>query len=123
MTFYTGLRDNTAGPLIAQFGQSATYRVYGAETYDNDTGKTTKGSPTTVSIKLLDLPISDREFTEDVVAESKAMFLVAADALAAASVVPVVDAEILLGSDVFRILKINPIGPAGVPVIFKMAVA
>lgn len=122
MSFYEGLRDDTAGPLIAQFGQDAVYRVYASETYDNVAGKTTPGTPTDTPIKLLDLPMRDREFTEEVVAESKAMFLVAAKELNAAGVTPEVDKEIVLGGDPFRIVAINTVGPSGVAVIYKMAV-
>lgn len=122
MSFYSGLRDDTAGPLIAQFGQSGVYRVYSADNYDTETGKTSKGAATDLAIKLLDLPINDREFTEDVVKESKAMLLVAAKEFAAASITPVVDAEILFGANVFRILQIKTVGPSGEAVIYKMAV-
>lgn len=123
MSFYSGLRDDTAGPLIRQFGQAGTYRVYAAETYSTTTGKRTAGAATTLPIQLLDLPINDREFTEDVVKESKAMLLVAAKEFAAASITPVVDAEILFGANVFRILQIKTVGPSGEAVIYKMAVA
>lgn len=122
MSFYEGLRDDTAGPLIAQFGQDAAYRVYAAETYDNATGKTTPGSPTDTAIKLLDLPVQDRDFTEEVRAQSKAKFLVAAKELSAAGVTPEVDKEIILSSKPYRILMINTVGPAGTAVIYKMAV-
>lgn len=122
MSFYEGLRDETAGPLIAQFGRDATYRVYGSETYDNATGKTTPGAPTDTPIKLLDLPLKDRDFTEEVLAQSKAKFLVSAKEFAAAGVTPAVDKEILLGSQPFRIVAINTIGPSGTAVIYKMAV-
>ncbi|HEY7822450.1 MAG TPA: hypothetical protein VIG24_06445 [Acidimicrobiia bacterium] len=123
MSFYEGLRDDTAGPLIAQFGRDAVYRVYGSETYDNATGKTTPGAPTDTPIKLLDLPIQDRDFTEEVRAESKAKFLVSAKELAAAGVTPEVDKEIVMGGEPYRILMINTVGPSGVAVIYKMAVS
>jgi len=122
MSFYSGLRDDTAAPLIAQFGQPATYRVFGAETYDNATGKTVKGTPTDTAIVLLDLPISERDFSEEVVARASAKFLVAAAQFAAASVVPAVDETILLRGKDYRILAINSVGPSGEAVIYKMAV-
>ncbi|ARB06111.1 hypothetical protein FDH38_gp057 [Dinoroseobacter phage vB_DshS-R5C] len=122
MNFYEGLRDDTAGPLIAQFGQLATYRVFGAETYDNATGKTTKGSPTDTAIQMLDLPMREREFTEAVTAQADAMLLVAAKELNAAGVTPAVDNEVIFGSKTYRILSINTVGPSSVAVIYKMAV-
>lgn len=122
MSFYEGLRDETAGPLIAQFGQAGVYRIYGSETYNNVTGKTTPGAATDTPIQLLDLPMSDRDFTEDVRKESNVKVLVAAKELAAAGVTPEVDAEIIFAGDTRRILSINTVGPSGVPVIYKMAV-
>lgn len=122
MTFYSGLRDDTAGPLIAQFGQAGTYRTYGAKTYDNATGKTTLGAATDTAIKLLDLPMREREFTEDVAARSDAMLLVAAKEFAAASVTPAVDQLVMFGSKTYKILAINTVGPSGEAVIYKMAV-
>jgi len=122
MTFYSGLRDDTAGPLIEQFGQPGTYRVYGSETYDNATGTTTPGAPTDTAIVLLDLPMKEREFTEDVAAEASGMLLVAAQQFAAAGVTPAVNETILFGSHTHKILAINTVGPSGEAVIYKMAV-
>lgn len=122
MSFYEGLRDDTAGPLIAQFGQDATYRVYGAEVYDNDTGKTTKGTPTDTAIKMLDLPMRDREFSDSIAEAANSMILVAAKELNAAGVTPAVNETILFGSETYKILAINTVGPSGVAVIYKMAV-
>tara|TARA_R110000850_G_scaffold65363_5_gene146312 strand:- start:932 stop:1321 length:390 start_codon:yes stop_codon:yes gene_type:complete len=122
MSFYSGLRDDTAGPLIEQFGQPGTYRVYGSETYDNVTGSTTKGAETDTAIVLLDLPLKEREFTEDVAAEAQGMFLVAAQQFAAAGVTPAVNELILFGAFTHRILAINTVGPSGEAVIYKMAV-
>ncbi len=122
MTFYSGLRDDTAGPLIAQFGRSGVYRAYAAKSYDNATGKTTLGVATDTTIQLLDLPMREREFTEDVAARSDALLLVAAKEFAAASVVPAVDQLVIFGSKSYKILAINTVGPSGEAVIYKMAV-
>lgn len=122
MTFYSGLRDDTAGPLVAQFGRPATYRVHAAESYDNATGKTTLGTATDTPIVLLDLPMREREFSEDVTARSNAMLLVAAKEFAAAGVTPAVDEAVLFGPKTYKILAINTVGPAGEAVIYKMAV-
>lgn len=123
MTFYSGLRDNTAAPLIAQFGQSAIYRPYEGE-YDNALGKVIKGTPSDLSVKLLDLPVPQREFSDDVTARASGMFLVEAASFNAASarLRPAPGETILLGGAEFRILAINTVGPSGVAVIYKMAV-
>jgi len=122
MSFYGDLRDDTAGPLIAQFGQPATYRVYGAEVYDNATGKTTDGAPTDTAIQLLDLPVPEREFSESVAARASAMLLVAAKEFNAAGVTPEVDKDVIFGSKSYKILAVNTVGPSGEAVIYKMAV-
>ena len=123
MSFYEGLRDDTAAPLIAQFGQVAAYRIDATKTYDNATGKVTAGTPDSTPIKLLDLPLRDREFSEEVVAVARGMFLVSAKELNEAAVVPAVDAEIILAGRAYRIRAINTVGPAGIAVIYKMAVS
>ena len=122
MTFYSGLRDDTAGPLIAQFGQAATYRVFGSESYDNATGTTTPGAETDTPIVLLDLPMKEREFTEEVAAMASGTVLVAAQQFAAAGVTPAVNERIIFGSKTYKILAINTVGPSGEAVIYKMAV-
>ncbi len=122
MTFYSGLRDDTAAPLIAQFGQPAVYRTFGAAVYDNATGLTTTGAPTDLPIQMLDLPMKERVFSEDVTAKASGMFLVEAASFAAATVTPAVDATIVLRGKDYRILAINTVGPSGEAVIYKMAV-
>lgn len=122
MTFYSGLRDDTAGPLIAQFGQDATYRVYASESYNNVTGTVTPGTPTDLPIKLLDLPIDDRDFTEDIVAKSNAKLLVAAKEFAAAGREPAVGETVILNGGNYRILAFKTVAPAGTAVIYTMAV-
>lgn len=121
MSFESDLRDNTAGPLIAQFGQPAVYRVYAAESYDNATGKTTKGAPTDTPIVLLDLPLKDRDFSEDVMAQAKGKLLCAGQQFAAAGVSPQVNEVVIFQGREHYILAINPVGPAGEAIIYKMA--
>ena len=118
MTFYENLRDNTAAPLIKQFGQTATYRAFGNTAYDNESGRVLKGNSSDTEITLLDLPIPAREFSADVTARASAMLLVSAET----AIVPKVDEEILLGNQCYQILAINTVGPSGVAVIYKMAV-
>lgn len=122
MTFYSGLRDDTAAPLIAQFGQPAVYRRFASAVYNNTTGLTAPGTPTDLPIQLLDLPMPKREFSEEVMLKASGMFLVEAASFAAASVTPKPEEVIVLNSKVYRILAINTVGPSGVAVIYKMAV-
>lgn len=121
MSFYPDLRDKTAGPLIKQFGQPGTYRVYGSAVYDNATGKTTKGSPTDTLIRMLDLPVKDRVFTKEVTLQSHAFLLVSAQEFAAAGVTPEPEEHIIFGGKSYKILAINTIGPEGTAVAYKIA--
>ena len=122
MTFYEGLRNDVAAPLIAQFGQPATYQVYESAVYDNATGLTAQGVATTVAIQLLDLPVAEREFEDNVMAMASGKFLVSAKEFDDAAQVPAVGAVIEYSSDEYRILAINTVGPSGVAVVYKMAV-
>lgn len=126
MTFFTGLRDDTAGPLIDKFGQSATHRVYAAATYNNATGKTVDGTPTDTPIKLLELkgggPKQAQEWTEDVAKRASAFVLTDAKLFAAAGVTPEAEDTLVYGGKSYKILAIKRTAPSGVPVIYKMAV-
>lgn len=126
MTFYTGLRDDTAGPLIDQFGQSGTYRVHASESYDNATGKTTKGAPTDTAVKLLELkgdgPRQAQEWSEDVASMMRTVVLLSAKEFAAEGVTPEVDEALIYAGKENRILGIKAVAPGGVAVIYKMAV-
>lgn len=121
MTFYENLRDNVADTKIEQFGQAGVYLHRTSESYDNVSG--TRGSPGTqeVPIKLLDLPLRDREFSEEVTARANAFFMISAKAFAENNVTPTVGSEIVRGNLYHKILAINTIGPGGVAVIYKMA--
>lgn len=121
MSFESGLRDK-ADKLIARFGQDAVYRTYGAESYDNATGKTTKGTATDVALKALDLPLKEREFTEAVAARASGSLLMSGGELAVAGVTPAVNENVVMAGKTYTILAINTVGPAGTAVIYKMAV-
>lgn len=121
MTFYASLRDDTAAPLIAEYGQAATYRGHGSYEYSVATGRAADTAPRDTAVRLLDLPLPDREFSEHVTQRASAMFLVGAKEFAAANVVPEVDDRMVVGTDTYTILAINTIGPAGEAVVYKMA--
>jgi len=122
MSFFSDLRDDTAGPLIIEFGQAATY-VFEADTaYDPSSGEFEYPDAQETTVYLLDLPIKSHDFSDELVAAADRKFLVSAQQFAAASVVPVVNSHILLYGKRHMILGINPVGPSGEVVIYKMAV-
>lgn len=126
MTFYSGLRDNTAGPLIKQFGQEATYRTFPDAVYDNATGMTTDGTPQDVTVHLLELsgfgPKQAQQWSEDVSKIMRAEVLMSANELATADVVPEVNEHVIYEGRENRILGRKRVGPAGTAVIYKLAV-
>lgn len=126
MTFYTGLRDNTAGPLIAQFGQTGTLRQSDS-TYDPATGVATAGADTDTAIKLLDLPKPDGVFESELEEQMDGLLLVASKELAAASIIPRPGDLVIWtkegASRTGRILAKKVVAPSGVAVIEKWGVA
>lgn len=122
MTFYSDLRDDDAAPLIEEFGQPGTYRAHGADLYDNVSGKTTAGAPTDTGVFLLDLPLKDGDFSEEVTQRSSQKLLLSAREFAAASVTPAVDETVIFGGKSHNINAITKVGPSGEVVIYKMAV-
>lgn len=130
-TFYEFLRDDVAGPLIEQFGRDGIYSIW-TENFDIKNGGVERAVRYDHAIKLLDLPIKDRVFSEEVTTRSNAMFLVAAEPfmntfarrrnnMLFQEQHPRVDEVIFLDDEEYHINAINIVGPSGVPVVFKMA--
>ena len=125
MTFYTDLRDNVAGPLIAQFGSDATLRQE-AISYDPATGAGT-ATATNTAVKVLQVSLSamlkgsggKNVFSEEMSAKWDQGIIMQA----VAGGTPAVNDLLILGSVTARIAWIDPVQPGGVPVIYKMAVA
>lgn len=127
MTFYTDLRDNTAGPLIDQFGMSAILRKLD-DAYDPTSGGVTSEA-TETTIKVLDLQIRTQggtmtpEWAPDLVKKISSLLLVSAKELAAAGVEIATNDEVVWSGKVGRILALKAVAPAGVAVLYKVGVA
>lgn len=128
MSFFTDLRDGTATPLLAQFGQAAVYRSFPSKVYTNDTGTVARGAPSDVTVLALELPkqgqgtTAGQKFTADALARASALLLVSATELAQANVVAKVEDFIIYAGKTTKILEIVDLSPAGTSVILKMAV-
>ena len=125
MTFYTDLRDDVAGPLIADKGATATLRQTTAGgVYDPTTGAVSAKTPTDTVFSYVDLPISRQRlrayFRDEMVEKVEKLFLVSAVEFAAASVSPGVDDVILISGVSYRILGIAPVAPGTVPVVYRI---
>lgn len=122
--FYTGLRDNTAATLIAQFGRDASLRK-DTGTYDPSTGVWTENTADT-AIKVVQLPRGKTEapeFSPELAALFDQMVLISAKETAAASVAPKPDDVMVIGGEVYRIVAVAPIAPGGISVIYKAGIA
>lgn len=123
--FYNGLRDDTAGPLISQFGLAGVLRR-STKTYDPTTGRTTYGADADTSIRMLDLPVERGIFEESLEQQMTSMLLVASKELNAASVTAepgdlvrwTKEGATVQG----RILAKKVIGPSGISVLEKWGV-
>lgn len=124
MTFYTDLRDSTVQPLLAEFGQAATWREYTSATYDNTTGKRTDGVPSDTTIQVVEIKkgiFTPQEFSEETIQRTSKFFLVGATEFATAGVTPSVEKLIVLGGKTYRVLEILEINPGGTALGYKMA--
>lgn len=123
--FYNGLRDDTAGPLISQFGLAGVLRQVEKE-YSPTTGGMIVGREIDTSIRMLDLPVERGIFEESLEQQMTSMLLVASKELNAASVIAepgdlvrwTKEGATVQG----RILAKKVIGPSGISVIEKWGV-
>lgn len=127
MTFYTDLRDNVAGPLIAQFGMDAVLRKLD-DAYDPTSGSV-ESEVSSFNIKIMDLQLHTQgstmppEWAPDLVKKLSSLFLVSASEPAAAGVVITPNDEVVWLGNVGRILAVKAVSPGGVPVLYKVGVS
>lgn len=124
--FYNNLRDNVAGPLILQFGQSGTLRQKTSDTYDPTTGRVAAGTDNDTTIQMLDLPLKDGTFEDELEEQMNGMLLIASKELAAAGVIPEPGDIVLFTKDgaarKARLVAKTDVGPSGISVIQKWGV-
>ena len=125
MTFYQDIRDNTASPLLKEFGESAVYRVFEDAVYDNATGKTTNGQATDLSITVVEIngqgPLAAQEWSDDVAERLQKVVIASATEFANKGVAPEVEKSIVYGGKEYKILAVKATQPGGVPLIYRMA--
>lgn len=127
MTFYTEMRDDVAGPLIREFGRSATlFKQF--RSYDATTGSVTlsPGQDTSTTIYLLQLPIERPKlrniFRDETVQRASWQLVISGEELAAASVTPEVEDQITFDGRTYQITDILRVAPGGTDVIYKVLV-
>lgn len=127
---YLSLRDQTAASLIASAGASATLRQDGQASYDPSTGKNTT-VPVDTQVKVIESSLKRaikgrdgmNQFDSEQVQHWDLSLIMSAKETAAAGVEPKVGDKILLGGETFKIAWVEPVKPAGIVVIYKLAVS
>jgi hypothetical protein len=129
MTFYTALRDNTAGPLITQFGAAMTLTKQ-SETFNPNTGTATLVDVST-QCKGLEISLAamlrggagKNQYDDELVQQWDSAIILSAKELAAAGVEPEPNDVLVVAGRKSTIKWVEPVRPAGVAVIYKCAIA
>lgn len=125
--FYTDLRDNVANELIKEFGSAMTLRVPGGDqVFDGATGfVTSQGTPTDYAVSGVRTQYKKSEINGTNVKDGDFQVILAANnrtTSAALAVVPDTSMEIIDGGSTYKIVRVEPIQPGNVNVIYKLQV-
>lgn len=119
MGFYEGLRDNTAKNLLIKFGRSMTLKKLNEGVFDTNTSTKTD-TETSYTVKGITVDI-DRHIAQGVQAEYwNQMPIISASGL---GVVPSSRDSMIIDGVTYKVLKVIPIAPGGVTVIYKLIVS
>jgi hypothetical protein len=113
---YAGLRDNTAEPLLARFGKSATLVQPGTPSgpeWDPTPGESTESTVTVVETRF---NIEDREGS--LVQVGDRMFLVST----AGGAVPALADKLTIDSATYQIINVKPLKPGSVTMLYRLHV-
>lgn len=112
---YAGLA-NTAHALLQSAGRSVTLRIFTAGTYDLSTGKeTSTSSDQTRQGVLFDFAAGKTTERGNLIEGTDKRLI-----LDAKNTAPSMKDEIVVGSDIYKIISIGEIDPAGTPVIYDL---
>lgn len=121
MGFYEELRDGTAGPLIAQFGQSAQIRRVTAGAYNPTTGSRAASTSVDHSCYLVISEYHEKTIDGTIVKQGDKKALISAQNL---SIVPKILDTVILADGTWVIPDslgaVKPIAPAGINVAFEV---
>lgn len=118
--FYTDLRDNTADPLIKEFGKPMTLVLKSGGTYSGATGKITVAeSETEYPCTGVQVSFKKSEMGSGDVKMGDVKVLLSATGL---DVVPDSSYRLKIGDEVYTVVNCDPLRPGGVDVIYEMHV-
>jgi hypothetical protein len=105
-----------AAELIAEFGQAGQLMppATRADPYDPDSVATT---PDPIGCTLVVIAYTLREREASLIAEGDRKVLIAAQGLQAE---PTAAFGLAIGADTFQIVRVMPVSPAGVPVLYEI---
>jgi hypothetical protein len=111
--FYDDMQE-TAGELLAEFGQSVTITKPGAGTYDNATGVNTPAASTTQTGLAIEEAYKAHEIDGTLVkVGDKKLMLSPLNAAGAVLTAPLVGHSVTVGGVVYRIMSVEPYSPGG----------
>ena len=119
MGIYERIRAD-AETKIRQYGRDAVVVIETGSSPSDDFGTFTK-EPERITVKLLDLPVKDRQFSAETTELANAFFLLSGAPFQEYQPSPGDYVEV--GGSSFRIIDINIVAPGGVVVLYKLAVA
>lgn len=109
---YGRIRDNTAEPLIARFGRTATLTKPGSTT--GDAWDPTPGTPAAYTITVVNKRINIRDRDGTYIQESDRLFMVSTDL----AVTPAMGDTITVGSDTYQVVDITPLEPGSTALLW-----
>lgn len=125
MTFYSDLRDGSVASLLDRFGMSAVHRKI-ARTYNTATGQVSATNSDT-TVRLVKLPTRPAggelspDFPEEIISKIEYVAVVGAKELVGKSVDN--GDVVIISSRNYTVIGVKSIEPAGVPVVYKLALA
>jgi hypothetical protein len=121
MGFYEELRDSTAGPLIAQFGQAAQIRRYTQGAYNPATGSRATSTYIDHACYLVVSEYNEKAIDGTIIKQGDKQALISAQGL---SITPAITDTVILSDGTWVIPDspgaVKPLSPAGIPVIYTV---
>lgn len=112
---YANLRDNTAAPAIAEFGQGATLRA-NASAYDPATGGNTL-TPTDTSVTVVETETIDKVSEGSLLEMGDRKFLMSTEGV---TTPPKPTDVLIVNSAEYQVVQVQPLAPGGTTVLYTV---
>lgn len=118
MGFYEDLRDDTVGPLLAEYGQFAVLN-YSEEPTSTSSGPVANGEVMLVSGSCLFEEYNDRDIDGTVIQRGDRRMLLALDDK---TIVPTTAHTITAGGQEYSIQNVGTLAPGGIAIMYTLQV-